>query len=506
MLNYIDSLTDSITMYRLLLYYLGSLLAVAMGLSGLGVLHYNALYILLSTSILLFVCWLTNRIFSYIFSAPTNSESSLLTALILALIITPDPTNYNLLFLVAASGLAIASKYLLTIRKKHIFNPAALAVALTAIGPRQTASWWIGTAAMVPFVIVGGILITRKIRRQTMVIAFFASTTIATIAYSLASGANVMTSLHSMVFTSSLLFLGFVMLTEPLTSPPTATKQTWYGMLVGALLPPQVHVLNFYSSPELALLVGNIFSYVVSSKTKLFPTLKQKVKVANHIADFVFTPDQKLCYKPGQYMEWTLPHAHADSRGSRRYLTLASSPTESDIRIGVKFYERSSTFKKAMLDMDSKTTIIASQLAGDFVMPKDPTRKLAFIAGGIGVTPFRSMAKYLVDMNEQRDVVMLYGVRTEGDIAYADVFDEARKVIGMQTTYVLSGSKTAITRPDAVAGRIDTKVLKHAVPDYTDRIFYISGTHDMVVAIQETLINMGVHHRNIKVDYFSGYA
>src|SRR5665647_2680885 len=131
MLKTFDRLIDGVTMYKLLLYYLGGLLLVAVGLSIFGDLHYKPLYIALSTLILLATCWITNEVFSYLFNAPTNSESSIITALILALIITPNPTGFGILFLVAAAGLAIASKYILAIHKKHIFNPAAVAVALT---------------------------------------------------------------------------------------------------------------------------------------------------------------------------------------------------------------------------------------------------------------------------------------------------------------------------------------------------------------------------------------
>src|SRR5665213_1802108 len=252
MLRSIDKLIDSITMYRLLLYYLIALLAIAIGLSAFGDLHYKPLYIAISATILLAACWIINKVFSYIFDAPINPESSLITALILALIITPNPTGLGILFLLAVSGLAMASKYLLTIRQKHIFNPAAIAITLTALGPRQTASWWVGTAVMLPFVIIGGIFITRKIHRERMIITFFAATTASTIFYAIISKASVVTSLKDMVLSSAIFFLGFVMLTEPSTSPPTVRKQTWYAAIVGLLLPPQAHIFSYYTTPEIA--------------------------------------------------------------------------------------------------------------------------------------------------------------------------------------------------------------------------------------------------------------
>ena len=102
-----------------------------------------------------------------------------------------------------------------------------------------------------------------------------------------------------------------------------------------------------------------------------------------------FAPNRKLAFAPGQYMEWTLGHNEPDSRGNRRYFTLASAPTEDELRVGVKFYQNSSTFKQAMLDMDQNSEIVAAQLAGDFVLPHDPQQKCVFIAGGIGIESIR---------------------------------------------------------------------------------------------------------------------
>jgi Na+-transporting NADH:ubiquinone oxidoreductase subunit NqrB len=85
---------------------------------------------------------------------------------------TDGSVPLHVTFLLAASGLAMASKYILTINKKHLFNPVAIAVALTALGPRQSANWWIGTSVMLPYVLIGGVLLVRKIRRGRMVFLF----------------------------------------------------------------------------------------------------------------------------------------------------------------------------------------------------------------------------------------------------------------------------------------------------------------------------------------------
>lgn len=510
MLSFVDSLLDRITMYKLLLYYLIVLLVIAFGLSLAGVLHFGAASIATSAIILLVACWAINKVFSEIFNAPINVESVYITALILALIIPPSTDGNvaeHITFLLAVSGLAMASKYILTINRKHIFNPAAIAIALTALGPRQSADWWIGTSVMLPYVLIGGVLLVRKIHRGQMVMTFFASVLIATIIYSLFAKQNAFTAVDQTLTTSAMFFLGFVMLTEPLTTPPSDKKQKWYAIFTGILFPPQFHILSLYSTPELALIAGNVFSYIISPKAKLFPTLKQKLRLTPDSIDFVFnTNSQKFAYEPGQYMEWTLPHNGTDSRGNRRYFTLASSPTEQDVRIGVKFYDKGSSYKEALIDMDNDTRIVASQVSGDFVLPKDPKQKIAFIAGGIGVTPYRSMVKYLLDMEEKRNITMLYSARTAKDFAYKDVFEDARQKFGMNTLYIVTDEAEKLSHMHVRNKRIDAEMIQKEIPDHKDRIFYISGTQSMVKAMQNELADLGLPKHQIKVDYFSGYA
>lgn len=505
MMDWLDRWLDSITMYRLLLYYLLVLVGAAMVFGALGYLPYSPQMIAASTAWLLLVCWLSNRVFAYGFEAPHNPESSLLTALILALIITPPPSSEGYLFLTAAGGLAIASKYILAIRKQHLFNPAAIAVVLTAWGAHQSASWWVGNSPLAALVVVGGILVVRKVQRSMMTSVFLAAGLSMSVLLGLHHGSSPGHIIQNIVLHSSLLFLGFVMLTEPLTSPATKYRQLSYGLLVGCLFAPQVHILHIYSTPELALVVGNLFAYAINPRVRLLPKLKQKVAWGPRVCDFVFDPGQKLNYRPGQYMEWTLPHDSPDNRGVRRYFTLASSPTEPELRIGVKFYDKGSSYKQALWDIDPQTPLAAGLLGGNFTLPRNPKRKLAFIAGGIGITPYRSMLKYLIDTQNQRDITLLYGERQLADIAYHDVFKAARHKLGTKVVYAVSDTSKPL--PQGVhAGQISPELIRAEIPDYQDRLFYISGPQPMVAAIRHGLHALGVHERNIKTDFFPGYA
>jgi ferredoxin-NADP reductase/Na+-translocating ferredoxin:NAD+ oxidoreductase RnfD subunit len=504
MLRSLDRLLERITMYRLVLYYLIALVVLAIGLSMVGIIQYSPLAITASALFLAIVCQVTNLVFAYVFETPTNVESAYITALILALIITPLNSLHNVPFLAAAGGLAIASKYILAVGKKHIFNPAAIAVVLTAFGPLQSASWWVGNTALLPLVVLGGVLIVRKIQRGWMVLCFFAAAAISTLVVALLGSASALGSLQSMALHSSLFFLAFVMLTEPLTSPGTINQQLIYGALVGLLFSPQIHIAGVYSTPELALVIGNLYSYIVSPKVKIALRLTQKVRTSSHTADFIFSLKRPIRFKPGQYMEWTFGHEHPDSRGNRRYFTLASSPTEPNIRVGIKFYPEGSSYKKALLALDSSTPIIATQLSGDFVLPRNARQKLAFVAGGIGVTPYRSMVKYLLDTNQRRDIIFLYSEKRPTDFVYADIFNAATQQFGLQAYYAITNQSTP-NDWQGLTGRITPEMIQQVMPDYRERLFYISGPHDMVVAVRAALLTLGLSHSCIKTDFFSGY-
>src|SRR5579863_805097 len=186
----VDDALNTITMYRLVLYYLIGLIGVAIVLSFLGVLPYDPFGLFFSSVFLTFACWVTNTIFAKTYKVPTNMESAYISALILALIITPLSSFHDLWFLGWAAVWAMASKYILAINGKHLFNPVAFAVALTALTLNQTASWWVGSGPTLAFVLVGGLLIMRKTRRGELVFSFLAAAAVTTLALGFINGTD----------------------------------------------------------------------------------------------------------------------------------------------------------------------------------------------------------------------------------------------------------------------------------------------------------------------------
>ncbi|OGF66027.1 hypothetical protein A3I27_03250 [Candidatus Giovannonibacteria bacterium RIFCSPLOWO2_02_FULL_43_11b] len=490
---HIDNFLNSITMYRLVLYGLAALAFIAIIFGFLGILPYAGNWLLISAITLLAACYFFNYIFSRLFSVPVNIESSFITALILFLIMTPPSAISDLKILVLAGIIAMASKYFIAPFRRHIFNPSAFAATVIFLTGLGGAAWWVGTLTMFPAVLVIGLLVVRKIRRFDLFLPFLGAGLFSTIYFGIINSSNASTLLYLTLISGPILFFGTIMLTEPITTPPRRNLRIIYGVTLGILFGSQLHFGPFYPAPEFILVAGNLFSYFVGFKKKMILTLKSKDKIAKDIYEFVFMPARPISFAPGQYLEWTLSHDNPDSRGVRRYFTIASSPTEQAIKLGIKLNEPPSSFKKKLSKIENGERAFAGQLAGDFILSRDKNKKLAFIAGGIGITPYRSMIKYLIDTNERRDIVLFYAVRAEEEIAYRYLFIEAEAKIGFRTEYVISKI-------------IDAALIEDKLPDWRERTFYISGPEAMVSAFKKMLRVMGVSRMNITTDYFPGFA
>jgi ferredoxin-NADP reductase len=214
------------------------------------------------------------------------------------------------------------------------------------------------------------------------------------------------------------------------------------------------------------------------------------------VTTFIFEPQEPLSWKPGQYVHYVLHHLPTDDRGSDRWFTNAAAPFENQVRITTRHTEKNgSSFKKKLFNLAEGKNIEISVVGGDFVVD-DLTQEYVFIAGGIGITPFRSILKQLHHDKTPIKVTLLYANRDQ-NIVYKEELEElAKNNPDFTIHYVLS--------PE----RIDEEKIKTLIPEIPDLqkpLFYISGPEPMVDALGETLKQMGVTEDRIKQDWFPGY-
>ena len=500
----VDRFLNHITMYRLVMYYCAALLGGDFVLGLFGLAQHDPAQLAFSTVVIGFVCWATNRALALALKIPPNAESVWITALIIALIMPPVVPGdwWALSGLALASVAAVASKFIFAINRKHIFNPVALGVLVSAYAVDAPATWWVGgTPLLTPITLIGGLLILRKLQRVEMFLAFAGSALC--IAVGASNFGSTIKVLHDTLLATPLLFLGFAMLTEPMTAPAARIPSVIFGALVGIASSTAFHIGQFYPTPEMALIAGNIFAWAVNPKYRFKLVLERVEKSASGCYDYIFHSQRPLNHQSGQYLDWTMHVPRCDDRGNRRTFTIASAPSEPTVRLGVKFYGQPSAYKTAMLNMRPGDVVYGAQLAGDFTLPTG-NEKLAFIAGGIGVTPFRAMVQHMLDVGDRRVATLFYGINRVTEIAYVDIFNRAENELGLRTVYAVADAPHAET--NFHSGLIDADLIKREMPDYADRLYYISGPRAMVVKFENVLAELGVPKKRIKMDYFPGFA
>lgn len=222
-------------------------------------------------------------------------------------------------------------------------------------------------------------------------------------------------------------------------------------------------------------------------------TLAERKEEASDVISFFFLPDAPLAWQTGQFLHYVLPHQSPDERGIERWFTVASAPHEGRVQLTTRFtQDRGSSFKQALRELALGATIEADGPEGDFVIT-DPGQTYVFIAGGIGITPYRAI---LLDLDHRKlpmNVMLLYGNRNDDFVFKSELDVIAQKYPTFKIHYLANPAK------------IDQSSIRNLIPNLDQPIFYTSGPEPMVEAVEKMLAEMGVPDDHSKRDYFPGY-
>src|SRR5947199_4222823 len=136
---------------------------------------------------------------------------------------------------------------------------------------------------------------------------------------------------------------------------------------------------------------------------------------------------QEVHFKAGQYF-WVelLNPPYQDEKGARRHISVVTSPTERGI-LGLCTRLRDSAFKRSLVELPVGTEVEVEQPKGDFVLPEETDRTYVFIAGGIGITVFRSMLRYIADKGLPHRVTLVYSNRDRESAAFLDELQDLER-------------------------------------------------------------------------------
>jgi ferredoxin-NADP reductase len=212
---------------------------------------------------------------------------------------------------------------------------------------------------------------------------------------------------------------------------------------------------------------------------------------------------REIDFEPGQYFFVTLPDVgHQDERGLRRHITVVTSPNERGV-LGLCTRLRDTAFKRSLAELSLGAEVDVEEPKGDFVLPKEIDQPYVFIAGGIGITVFRSMLRYIAEERLPHRVTLVYSNRDQDSAAFLNELSELerdnpnlRLVLTMTDDPAWEGE----TR------RIDADLLRdHLDNDLGSFTYLVAGPPAMVEAMEKMLTDAGVHEERIRPERFSGY-
>jgi ferredoxin-NADP reductase len=233
-------------------------------------------------------------------------------------------------------------------------------------------------------------------------------------------------------------------------------------------------------------------------------TLAEKREVAKGTLLAVFDlQGEEVDFQPGQYFFVTLlDPPYEDEKGPRRHISVVTSPTERGV-LGLCTRLRDSAFKRSLQELPVGAEVEVEPPKGRFVLPEDTSRPYVFVAGGIGITVFRSMLRYIADETLPYRVTLVYSNRTVAEAAF---LDELRELERRLPDFRLVLTMTDDPGWDGESRRIDAAFLRDHLGALLDEAtVLVAGPPGMVAGMQEALAAAGVPEDRVVADKYSGY-
>jgi ferredoxin-NADP reductase len=489
----LDRLTGRLTMYRLVALVLLAIAGVAIVESLLGLLPFAPLGLAVALVVAVAAGYGTNRLFGAIRRIQPHAESGIITGLLGFFLLLPLPTVQAIGALTLAVTAGNLAKYLLVIRGRHVVNPIAIGAVVVLLTRISGATWWVATPVLLPAVAIGGLLVVRRAGAWDLALPMLV---VAVLGYAVelaAAGSAPAAAIWTSIASYPSLFLAAFMLSEPLTAPPRRWQRILVSALVGVLTLLPLHVGTVGMTPEIALVLANVVAFAFGQRRRMRFVLERREAHAGGIEDLRFTSEAPLRIRPGQYVELSLPHRGADSRGVRRAFSPAGAPG-SAVRIVTRQASHPSSFKRALAALPDGAAVSGSVLAGDFLPPRDPASRVLWMASGVGITPFLAMA----EAEPQRDAVLVWRLRDGDDPAWA--------AAALAQVRVLVVGPATVPVPEGwarVGGDLDGAALAAAVPDLAERRGYAAGSPSWVATARRLARTAGLGP--LRTDRFLGY-
>ncbi len=234
-------------------------------------------------------------------------------------------------------------------------------------------------------------------------------------------------------------------------------------------------------------------------------TLTRSETVAEGTMAFHFAKPEGFKFTAGQSMNVSLIEPpETDAKGNSRTFSIVSAPHESELVIATRM--RDTAFKRVLKSMPAGGRVGLRGPAGLFTLDPADARPAAFLAGGIGITPFVSMLREGAHSRLARDLWLFYSNRPPEDAAF---LEELAALPRGNPRYRFVGTMVEMaksSRPwSGETGFLDRAMLERHLKGLSANIYYVAGPPGLVEAMQRMLVAARVAEEAIHTDEFFGY-
>jgi ferredoxin-NADP reductase len=227
----------------------------------------------------------------------------------------------------------------------------------------------------------------------------------------------------------------------------------------------------------------------------------ERVKLTETVESFRFQPDEPVSFVPGQFSRIMFDPVNQDNKDLNKYLSFSASPSKGYLEFTKRL--SLSDFSRRLQDLKPGQEVSLSAPLGNCVL-KPEYKKIAFVIGGIGITPVMSMLEYMNENKAGVDAALFYSNRLEEDIAFKSRIDFlVKNLSGLKVVYNVTGCQPKSA--DCFFGMINKDFLSSQLSDWDQREVFIFGPPKMVEAMKAVCLEAGCSRDNLKTEGFVGY-
>lgn len=233
--------------------------------------------------------------------------------------------------------------------------------------------------------------------------------------------------------------------------------------------------------------------------------LLRKEIIAEGTMAFHFRKPDGFEFRAGQAIDLKLiDPSETDAEGNARAFSIANAPSERELVVATRM--RDSAFKRVLKDADTGLPVKIDGPFGSLVLHKNASKPAVFLAGGIGITPFRSICRDAAAQHLPHELYLFYSNRRPEDAAFLiDLQELARENPRFHLIATMTKMDDSRTPWKGETGKLSIETLRQHLPDLNGPIFYIAGPPAMVSGMRRVFVNAGGNEDDLRTEDFAGY-